>query len=274
MKQSFLDFTGKTVLITGGTRGIGLETGLSFAKRGALCVLTYRWGDHNESDIYRLFEEHNAIKPILAQADVASEQDTNELLEGLKAHQISKIDIFISNVSAAMVINCFEDYTLKGLKQSISYSTWPMVAYTQAIHKVFGTYPKYILGVSSTGPDDYSIGYDYVAASKTVMEVFVKYMNYRLREFDVCINAVRSRAIKTKSLEATFGKELEAFAKQFVPDSYWIQPEELAEAMVALCSGYCDIITGQTINVDKGTSFFDNLMEIYTREQKRKKQTA
>lgn len=274
MNQSFLDFSGKTVLITGGTRGIGLETGLSFAKRGALCVLTYRWGDHNESEIFNLFDQHHAVKPILAQADVANPDDTGALLEGLKAKQIHKIDVFVSNVSSAMIINCFEDYTLKGLKQSISYSTWPMIAYTQAIFKAFGTYPKYILGVSSTGPDDYSIGYDYVAASKAVMEVFVKYLNYRLREFDVCINAVRSRAIKTKSLEATFGKELENFAKQFVPDSYWILPEELAEAMVALCSGYCDTITGQIITVDKGTNFFDNLMEIYTREQKRKRQTV
>ena len=272
--NSFLDFTGKTVLITGGTRGIGLETGLSFAKRGALCVLTYRWGDHQDSDIFDLFEQSKAVKPILVQADVASAEDTDALLTNLKTQGFEKIDIFISNVSSAMVINCFEDYTLKGLKQSISYSTWPMVAYTQAMHKIFGAYPKYIMAVSSTGPDDYSIGYDYVAASKTVMETFVKYLNYRLREHDVVINAVRSRAIKTKSLEATFGKDLENFAKQFVPDNYWILPEELAEAMVALCSGYCDTITGQILNVDKGTNFFDNLMEIYTRDQKRKKQTV
>ena len=255
MSNSFLDFSGKSVLITGGTRGIGLETGLSFGKRGGLCILTYSWGDHDEEAIYKAFEKQKAPKPILVQADVSNNDDTKALLEQLKKDGISKIDIFISNVSAAQVVNSFEDYSLKGLKKSISYS-------------------KYIMGVSSTGPTDYSIGYDYVAASKTVMEVFVKYINYRLRKHDVCINAVRSRAIKTQSLENTFGKDLAAFAKQFVPDNYWIQPEELSEAIVALCSGYCDTITGQIITVDKGTSFFDNLMEIYTRSQKNKLKTA
>lgn len=273
MTSSFLDFSGKVALITGGTRGIGLQTGLSFGKRGALCVLTYRWGDHDEESIYKAFADVKAPKPVLIQADVSNNDDTIALLNQLKEH-IAKIDIFISNVSSAMVINCFEDYTLKGLKQSISYSTWPMIGYTKEIFKTFGIYPKYIIGVSSTGPTDYSIGYDYVAASKTVMEVFVKYLNYRLRKFDVCINAVRSRAIKTQSLENTFGKDLADFAKKFVPDNYWIQPEELSESIVALCSGYCDTISGQTITVDKGTSFFDNLMEIYTRSQKNKLKTV
>jgi NAD(P)-dependent dehydrogenase (short-subunit alcohol dehydrogenase family) len=270
MSNSFLDFSGKTVLITGGTRGIGLETGLSFGKRGALCCLTYSWGDHDEEAIYKAFEKQKAPKPILLQADVSNNEDTKVLLEQLKGLGFSKVDIFISNVSSAQVVSCFDDYSLKGLKKSISYSTWPMVAYTKEIFAAFNQYPKYIIGVSSTGPDDYSIGYDYVAASKTIMEVFVKYINYRLRKYDVCINAVRSRAIKTQSLENTFGKDLENFAKQFVPDNYWIQPQELSEAIVALCSGYCDTISGQTITVDKGTSFFDNLMEIYTRAQKSK----
>jgi NAD(P)-dependent dehydrogenase (short-subunit alcohol dehydrogenase family) len=271
--SSFLDFSGKTVLITGGTRGIGLETGLSFGKRGAICILTYSWGDHDEAAIYKRFKDVNAPDPILVQADVSNLEDTKVLMELLK-QRLSKIDIFISNVSSAQVVNCFEDYSLKGLKKSISYSTWPMVAYTKEIFNTFKHYPKYIIGVSSTGPDDYSIGYDYVAASKTVMEVFVRYINFRLREHGVCINAVRSRAIKTQSLENTFGKDLEEFTKQFVPDNYWIQPQEVSEAIVALCSGYCDIITGQTITVDKGTSFFDNLMEIYTRAQKKKLKPA
>ncbi len=274
MTDSFLDFTGKVVLITGGTRGIGLETGLSFGKRGAQCVLTYNWGDHDEAAINAAFAEKKALKPIYLNADVSKNEDTKALLQELKSQGFTGIDIFISNVSGAMVINAFEDYTLKGLKQSISYSSFPMVSYTKEIFNTFGKYPKYIMGVSSTGPVNYSIGYDYVAASKTVMEVFVKYINFRLRKHGVVINAVRSRAIKTKLFENTFGKDLVEFAAKYVPDNYWIEPIELAEAIVGLCSGYCDTISGQIITVDKGTSFFDNLMEIYTRSQKKKLKTA
>ena len=68
MSNTLLDFSGKVVLITGGTRGIGLQIGLSFAKRGALCILTYNWGDHDEGAIFKRFEENNATKPLFFQA--------------------------------------------------------------------------------------------------------------------------------------------------------------------------------------------------------------
>jgi NAD(P)-dependent dehydrogenase (short-subunit alcohol dehydrogenase family) len=272
MADRFLDFTDKTVLITGGTRGIGLETALVFAERGARCILTYRWGDHDEAELCDRFRAAGGAVPLFVQADAADRESTTELFAALKG-AVAGIDIFISNVSSAVIINCFADYTLKGLKQSLAYSSWPMITYTQAIHAAFGRYPAYIIGVSSTGPDYYSVGYDFVAASKTVMEVLVKYLNVHLREHKVVINAVRSRAIKTKLFEDTFGRELTAFAEKLVPDcdNYWITPRELAEPIVALCSGYCDAISGQILTVDKGTTFFDNFMEFYTRYKKQAK---
>jgi NAD(P)-dependent dehydrogenase (short-subunit alcohol dehydrogenase family) len=273
MSQKFPDFTGKTVLITGGTRGIGLETGLSFAKRGAFCILTYSWGDHDDKEILKRFEDVGASKPLIMQADVINKDDTQALLEKIK-ERAKKIDIFISNVAVASSVKSFDDLSLKGLKQAISYSTWPMVGYTKEIYKIFGVYPKYIIGMSSTGPDNYSAGYDYVAASKSLLELFAKYLNYHLRGHDVCVNVVRSRAIKTKSLEDTFGKDLAEFVDKLMPDNFWILPEELSEAIVGLCSGYCDAISGETVTVDKGTTFFDNLMALYNQSQKSKLKTA
>lgn len=262
-----IDYTNKTVLITGGTRGIGLQIGLAFAKHGAQCILTYRWGDHDEDAICKRFQEIHAKTPMLFQADASKKADTKNLFTQLK-EKVSGIDVFISNVSSALVIQSFEDYTLKGLKQSLSFSTVPLITYTKIIHQTFERYPKYITAISSTGPDHYSFGYDYVAASKTALEVLCRYLSYRLKSDNVKVNAVRSRAIKTETFTQTFGKELEVFAEKFALDKYWITEEELANAVLALCSGYCDIITGQTITVDRGTSFFDNCMDLYTRHRK------
>ena len=83
MSNLLLDFSGKVVLITGGTRGIGLETALSFGKRGALCVLTYNWGDHDEDAINTQFDEQKAPRPIFVSADVSKNDDTKALLNDL-----------------------------------------------------------------------------------------------------------------------------------------------------------------------------------------------
>ena len=265
--EGFLNFRNKTVLITGGTRGIGLETALAFAKRGAVCFLTYRWGDHDEEKICKAFSETGAPKPVFIQADAANADDTVHLMKTIR-EKATCIDVFINNVSVSAIVRSFEDYTLKGLKQSVSYSAWPLIAYTMKIKEVFQQYPKYIIGVSSTGPDHYSYGYDFVAASKTVLEVLCRYLNYRLKDSDTVVNVVRSRAIKTQSLEDTFGQSLGHFMKDLVPDNYWIEPTEVAQAIVGLCSGYCDAISGQIIHVDRGTTFFSNYMDIYTRHLK------
>ena len=263
-----MDFSGKVALITGGTRGIGLETALAFAKRGAQCVLTFNWGDHDRKAIEQAFEKIGGPKPLLYQADVANPDDTADLFEKLK-HETGRVDIFISNVSMALVVKSFEDYSLNALKKSISYSSWPMVSYAMKSKEILGAYPGHIIGMSSPGPDYYHYGYDFVAASKTVMEVLCRYLTYQLRTENVVVNTVRSRAIKTQSLETTFGKELEQFLERVnVPDNYWIQPEEIANTIIALCSGYCDAIRGETIHVDRGTCFFDNMMGMYAQERK------
>ncbi|MCU0318165.1 MAG: SDR family oxidoreductase [Amoebophilaceae bacterium] len=260
------NFNKKTVLITGGTRGIGLSTALLFAKLGAQCIIIYRWGAEDERAISDDFLKMGALAPILFQADVANKDDTERLLKFLKEDAgLRQIDVLVSNVSSSAIINSFDDYSLRALEKSIRYSAWPVISYSKQIRNAFGRYPKYIIAVSSTGPAHYTYGYDYVAFTKTVMETLCKYMAHRLKHEKVLVHAVRSRAIKTKSLEDTFGKELFQFAQNLVPDSYWIQPEEVAGVIVMLCSGLLDAMNGQIITVDRGTSFFDNIMDLYTR---------
>lgn len=268
--RSLANLGGKTALVTGGTRGIGLETALLLASSGARCILTYRWGDHSEEELASRFSAVGGQAPLLIQADAADGEDTAQLVRRIKDDGVSGIDIFVSNVSAAMLVQSLGDYTLKGLKQSLRCSSWPLVEYLRQMHAAFGRHPRHVVAVSSTGPDHYSIGYDYVAASKIVLESFVRDLDRHLSDQGVIVNAVRSRAIRTQLFEDTFGKEFTAFAERIVPDAelYWITPEEVAGPIAALCSGACDSIRGQVLTVDKGTGFFDNIMQLYSHHLK------
>lgn len=256
------DYNGKAVLITGGTMGIGLETGLAFASQGARVIMTHRWGSADESEVLARFKAIDALEPLIIQADVGHEEDTVALLDRIKEDH-DHIEAFISNVSMALVTKGIDDYQLRGLFKSIELSAWPMFAYTKAIKEKFGKYPRYVIGLSSGGPDAFYKNYDFVASAKAVMETMCKYMNYRLFDEDVSINVVRSRLVKTESLRATFGQDFEEFADRFNMERQFISCEEVATSIFGLCSGMMDAVSGQTIMVDKGTTFFDTLMRLY-----------
>jgi NAD(P)-dependent dehydrogenase (short-subunit alcohol dehydrogenase family) len=256
------DLRGKAVLITGGTMGIGLATGLAFGREGAHCTLTYKWGTADEDEVRRAFADAGAPPPRIVQADVANDEDTTALLAGL-ARDYDHVEAFIGNAAFALVTRDLDDYQRRSLLRGIEYSAWPLYAYTRRIRDVFGRYPRYVVGLSSGGPDTFYKNYDYVAAAKTVLETLCRYMNYRLFDEDTRVNVVRARFVRTESLRATVGYDFETLAERFNMTRQFITLEEVANAILGLCSGLMDGVSGQVIMVDRGTSFFDNLMRLY-----------
>jgi NAD(P)-dependent dehydrogenase (short-subunit alcohol dehydrogenase family) len=258
---------GKVALITGGTRGIGLATALALGREGASCVLTHKWGSADEDAILARFREVDAPAPLILEADAGSEEDTRSLLEGL-AGRFGGIDILVCGVAFAQVIRGIEDYTRRGLGRSIDYTAWPMVDYTRQTKAIFGRYPRHVIGLSSGGPDQFYLNYDFVAASKAVLETLCRYLTYRLRDEDVRINVVRARFIPTESLDATFGEAFTPFVRAYDP-ALFVSVDEVAGAVLALTSGLLDAVRGQVLMIDRGTSFHDNFMRMYNERETR-----
>jgi NAD(P)-dependent dehydrogenase (short-subunit alcohol dehydrogenase family) len=261
-----IDYRGKSVLITGGTRGIGLATALAFGRCGARCTLTYRWGSADEDDLREQFRAIGAPEPLLIQADVAQSADCRELLRELHDRDLFPT-AFISNATGAVVVRELPDLTERAVLQSVRYGGWPTYEYLLRMREIFGRYPRYVVAMSSDGPDRYSIGYDLVAASKAVLETLCRYLTYRLRHEDVRINVLRSRAVRTEAFESVFGPELVPLAHRLGYQDCFVQPDEVGRAALALCSGLLDGVRGQVITVDRGAAFFDDLCWIYQRRE-------
>lgn len=250
------DFTGKAVLITGGTRGIGLACGLAFARHGARAILTHRWGSADEDALRAQFTAIGALEPMIVEADVSRDEDTAALLARIKAEH-DRVDVFISNVCVVMRGDGPLQHSRRALYKSLEYSSWPFVGYLHAIHRAFGRYPGHAIAMSSDGPDTHYPAYDYVAVAKAVLETFVRYMSTHLQAEGCKVNALRSRQVMTESYAAMFGPEQVELGRRFA--EFACTPEEIADTTLALCSGLFDAMSGQVVTLDRGAAFVDNI---------------
>ncbi len=254
----------RTALVTGGTRGIGLATALALARRGVRCVLTWRWGTADEREVQALFAAADAPPPIIAPADVASLDDTVALFDGLK-DRLDGLDALVLNAGGAPLAGDWRDLDRRALHQSLSYSAWPAVDYLRQTERAFGHLPRYVVAMSSTGPDHYTVGYDYMAAAKSALEVLCRYLACHLRRDDVRVNVVRSRAVRTETFDRAFGADFAGWAERVAPHTarHWVTPEDVAGVVVALCSGLLDGVNGQVLTVDRGGTFSDDSMGLF-----------
>lgn len=98
---------------------------------------------------------------------------------------------------------------------------------------------------SSTGRGEYCI-------SKAGVSMITKLFADRLAEYGIPVNEVRPGIIATEMTDKVKAKYDALIAEGLLPMARWGQPEDVADAVWALCSGTLPYVTGQSIDVDGG----------------------
>jgi len=242
----------KCVIITGGTRGIGLAIANSLAAEGCNIVIT---GRGETTDVVPQLAQHGG-EVLYVQSDVSFQADREKLLAQTLEH-FGRIDILVNNAGVAPkarkdILDITEenfDYVLDiNLKGTFFLSQ--MVA-NQMLAQENNAACR-IIFISSISAYTSSTNRGEYCISKAALSMVRTLFADRLAEDGIRVFEVRPGVIQTDMTSGVSEKYDKLIAEGLSPIRRWGQPEDVAGVVTVLCRGEFDFCTGDIINVDGG----------------------
>lgn len=253
---------GKTLVISGATRGIGKAILYKFAQNGVNIAFTYNKNEEEANKIVQDVGSKFNVKARCYPLNVLEPDQYIELFAKID-QDFDRVDFFISNaiIYGRSVVGGFAPFMRlkpKGLNNIYTATVLAFVVGAQeAAKRMKELGGGSIISLSSTGNLVYMPNYAGHGNSKNAVETMVKYAAMELGEFGIRVNAVSGGPIDTDALRAFPDyNEVRAKVEEQSPLKRMGAPEDLAGAAYFLCDNEQSAwITGQTIVIDGGTTF-------------------
>lgn len=255
------EMQGKTLVITGGTKGIGKECVYKFASNGVDVAFTYNSNAQIAEDICKDVEDKFGVKCKCYPYNILEPETAKELFLEIDK-DFDRVDFFISNamIYGRAVVGGYGKFMKlkpRGLNNIYTATVNAFVCGSQQaakrMQKVGG---GAIVSLSSTGNLVYIENYSGHGTNKAAVEAMVRYAATELGEMNIRVNAVSGGPIDTDALKAfTNYEEVKQKTAEFSPLDRIGQPEDLAQSCYFLCTQDASWVTGHTLIVDGGTTF-------------------
>jgi gluconate 5-dehydrogenase len=254
--QQLFDLKGKTALITGGSRGLGLQIAESLGEQGATLVLSSRKQSDPAEAVAHLKSRGNTASAIAA--DVSKDSAIGPLVqEAMK--RLGHIDILVNNAGATWGAPA-EDHPAEAWDKVMNLNIRSIFLLSQAVGKQSMIPRKYgriinvasIAGLSGNGPDSMqTIAYN---TSKGAVVNFTRTLAGEWGRHGITVNALAPGFFPSKMTRGLLEQRGEDSLARRAPLQRIGDDEDLKGAALLFASDAGKHITGQILAVDGGVS--------------------
>ena len=253
--QKLFDLSGKTALVTGGSRGLGLQIADALGEAGARVMLTSRKAGDLEEAAAQLRAKGITTDWVAADASQPAEID-RVVSDALQ--RLGHIDILVNNAGAAWGAPA-EDHPLEAWDKVMNLNIRSIFLFSQAVAKRC-MIPRQqgriinvasIAGLAGNGADMSTIAYN---TSKGAVVNFTRALAGEWGKYSITVNAVAPGFFPSKMTDATFKRFGAEELARHAPLRRLGDDDDLKGAVVLFASQAGKHITGQILPVDGGVS--------------------
>jgi NAD(P)-dependent dehydrogenase (short-subunit alcohol dehydrogenase family) len=250
LQRSF-DLTGRTAIVTGGSRGLGRAMALGFAKAGAQVVIASRKLDACEAVVAEIDALGGSA---LAVATRMQEPDDVAALVAAAVGRFGGIDIVVNNAATVL------DRPLDGVEPSTFVGAFttnllaPMLLVQAARPHLAAGGHGAVLNIISIAADRATPDRYYYPPVKAALAQVTRSMARDLAADGIRVNAISPGTFRTDMVTKAFDdRVLDAVARS-TPVGRIGDPDELVGPALLLCSDAGSFITGEVVTVDGGAT--------------------
>jgi enoyl-[acyl-carrier protein] reductase III len=244
-------FSGKVALITGGSRGIGHAITLALADMGVDVVINYfRKTSTAESTAKEAAQR--GVRAHIIKANIGEPDKIDSMFNEIK-DTFGRLDIFISNAASGVARSAM-DLDARGWDWTMDINARAFLLCAQHAANLMTNGGK-IVAISSLGSRLVLPIYTAVGVSKAALETLTRYLAIEFAPRGISVNCVSAAAVETEAIKLyTADKNLPDLTWKTTPAGRMVTPEDVAQAVLFLCSEEAYMVRGQVLTVDGGVS--------------------
>ena len=243
---------GKVIVVTGGSRGIGLELAKKLVEEKAKIVICGRKKENLDAAAASLGGGDSLLT---VAAHIAKEEDVNRLFEEV-INRFSRLDILINNVGMNLMTPSTADTDVAQWQKIIETNlTGTFICSRKAAAIMKQANKGKIVSLSSIAGRKASPGMGIYGIAKAGVEMMTRVLAAELASYNIQVNAVAPAMVRTDFSKPFWSnRDIHDHVVRGIPMGRIAEPVEVVHPVLFLASEASSFITGQTIVVDGGST--------------------